>query len=60
LKQTITGDTVWKLSRRQNSPTIEIYQVSGKEQKDILSEEFLDWRLQQQQKTAVAIAQMLG
>jgi len=51
---------VWKLRRRQNSPTIEIYQVTGKEQKDILSEEFLDWRLQQQQETAVAIAQMLG
>lgn len=44
MRDTITGDGVWKIKKRQGSSSIEVYKVEEDGTGNILSQEFLDWR----------------
>ena len=46
LKQTITGDGVWKIRRRERSAVIEAFKQEETGHGDILSQDFLAWRKQ--------------
>lgn len=46
LKSTITTEGVWRIRRQERSPIIEIFKIEDAGHGDILSQEFLDWRLQ--------------
>lgn len=46
LKQTITGDGVWRIRRRERSAMIEIFKNEESGHGDILSREFIQWRTQ--------------
>ena len=46
LKQTITGEGVWRIRRRERSPMIEIFKNEESGYGDILSREFIQWRTQ--------------
>jgi len=45
LKGTITTEGVWRIRRQERSPVIEIFKMEETGYGDILSDEFLDWRL---------------
>ncbi|RFU26891.1 hypothetical protein B7463_g9439, partial [Scytalidium lignicola] len=45
LRETIKGDGVWKIRRREASPVIEIQQVEETGHGDIISDEFINWRI---------------
>ncbi|KAH7152295.1 RAI1 like PD-XK nuclease-domain-containing protein [Dactylonectria estremocensis] len=45
LTKTINDEGVWRIARRQQSPTIEVYKVEETGHGDILSDEFKDWRI---------------
>jgi RAT1-interacting protein len=45
LKATVTGDGVWRIRRRERSPTIEVFKVEEAGHGDILSDEFINWRI---------------
>ena len=45
LKATITTEGVWRIRRQERSPVIEIFRMEETGYGDILSDEFLDWRL---------------
>ncbi|KAH6892240.1 RAI1 like PD-XK nuclease-domain-containing protein [Thelonectria olida] len=45
LMQTINDEGVWRIARRPQSPTIEVYRVEETGHGDILSDEFKNWRI---------------
>lgn len=45
LTKTINDEGVWRIARRQQSATIEVYKVEETGHGDILSDEFKDWRI---------------
>ncbi|PQE13825.1 RAI1 protein [Rutstroemia sp. NJR-2017a BBW] len=45
LKATITGDGVWRIRRREKTSTIEVFKVEETGHGDILSDEFINWRI---------------
>jgi len=45
LKATITEDGVWRIRRKERSPTIEIFRVEETGHGDIISDEFINWRI---------------
>ncbi|KAK5993381.1 Decapping nuclease RAI1, partial [Cladobotryum mycophilum] len=45
LTKTINDEGVWRICRRQHSPTIEVYKVEETGHGDILSDEFKNWRI---------------
>jgi RAT1-interacting protein len=45
LKQTVIGDGVWRIRRKERSSTIEIFKVEEAGHGDILSDEFINWRI---------------
>ncbi|KAH8768636.1 protein RAI1 [Hyaloscypha sp. PMI_1271] len=45
LKVTITDDGVWRIRRKEKTSTIEVFQVEETGHGDILSDEFINWRI---------------
>jgi RAT1-interacting protein len=45
LKATIIGDGVWRIRRKERSSTIEVFKVEETGHGDILSDEFINWRI---------------
>jgi RAT1-interacting protein len=45
LKATITSDGVWRIRRKERSSTIEVFEVEEAGHGDILSDEFINWRI---------------
>jgi RAT1-interacting protein len=45
LKVTITGDGIWRIRRKERSSTIEVVKVEETGHGDILSDEFINWRI---------------
>ncbi|KAF1813368.1 RAI1-domain-containing protein [Eremomyces bilateralis CBS 781.70] len=44
LKSTIRGEGVWRICRRPQSPSIEVFKVENKGHGEILTSEFINWR----------------
>ncbi|CZR59130.1 related to RAI1-nuclear protein that binds to and stabilizes the exoribonuclease Rat1p, require [Phialocephala subalpina] len=45
IKASITGDGVWRIRRQERSSTIDIFRVEETGHGEILSDEFIDWRI---------------
>jgi RAT1-interacting protein len=45
LKATITEDGVWRIRRKERSSTIEVFRVEETGHGDVLSDEFINWRI---------------
>ncbi|KAI9746318.1 MAG: decapping endonuclease targeting mRNA [Claussenomyces sp. TS43310] len=45
LKKTIIGDGVWRIRRRERSPFIEVFRIEETGHGDILTDEFINWRI---------------
>jgi len=45
MKTTITEDGVWRIRRKERSPTIEVFRLEETGHGDILSDEFINWRI---------------
>lgn len=45
LKETITGDGVWRIRKAEKSPCIEVFKLQEGGTGNILSETFLEWRI---------------
>jgi RAT1-interacting protein len=45
LTQNINDEGVWRIQRRPQSPTIELFKVEETGHGDILSDEFKNWRI---------------
>ena len=45
LKQTIVGDGIWRIRRKERSSVIEAFKVEETGHGDILSDEFVNWRI---------------
>lgn len=45
IKATITEDGVWRIRRKERSPIIEVFKVEETGHGDILSDEFINWRI---------------
>ncbi|KAI9796830.1 MAG: decapping endonuclease targeting mRNA [Piccolia ochrophora] len=44
LKQTVVGDGVWRIRRRDKSPMVEVFKLEDSGLGDILTPEFVEWR----------------
>jgi RAT1-interacting protein len=42
---TITEDGVWRIRRKERSPIIEVFRIEETGHGDILSDEFINWRI---------------
>lgn len=45
LRATIVGDGVWRIRRRERSPTIEVFRIEEVGHGDIVSDDFINWRI---------------
>lgn len=45
LKETIQGDGVWRISRRERSSVIEVFRIEESGHGDILTDDFINWRI---------------
>jgi len=45
LKATVTGDGVWRIRRQERSSVIEVFRIEDAGHGDILSDEFINWRI---------------
>lgn len=45
LRGTITDEGVWRIRRRPRSQTIEVFQVEEVGHGDVLTDEFINWRI---------------
>lgn len=45
LKATVTGDGVWRIRRKERAPVIEVFKLEDTGHGDILSDEFVNWRI---------------
>jgi RAT1-interacting protein len=45
LRATILGDGVWRIRRKERTSTIEVFKVEETGHGDILSDEFINWRI---------------
>lgn len=45
LRATITGDGVWRIRRKERTSSIEVFMVEEAGHGDILSDEFINWRI---------------
>lgn len=45
LKATISGDGVWRIRRQERSSVIELFRIEETGHGDILSDEFINWRI---------------
>jgi len=45
LKATVTGDGVWRIRRKERSATIELFKLEETGHGNILSDEFINWRI---------------
>lgn len=50
LKEVVFGEGVWRVRRRERSAVIEVFKVEERGTGDILSREFLEWRMGQQER----------
>jgi RAT1-interacting protein len=55
LKATITEDGVWRIRRKERSPTIEVFRVEETGHGDVLSDEFINWRIKLALNTKEAV-----
>lgn len=39
------GDGVWRIRRKERSPTIEVFKIEETGHGDIISDEFINWRI---------------
>jgi RAT1-interacting protein len=60
LKATITGDGVWRIRRKEKSPVIEAFKIEETGYGDILSDEFVTWRLSQKHSGEVGESLAMG
>jgi len=45
LRATIKGDGVWRIRRKERSPAIEVFRIEEAGHGDIISDEFINWRI---------------
>jgi RAT1-interacting protein len=45
LRSTIVGDGVWRIRRKERSPTIEVFRIEETGHGDIVSDDFINWRI---------------
>jgi len=45
LKETIVDDGVWRIRRRERDEKIEVFRIEETGHGDILSDEFVNWRI---------------
>lgn len=45
LKATVVGDGVWRIQRKERSPTIEVFRIEETGHGEILTDEFINWRI---------------
>lgn len=45
MKATITEDGIWRIRRKERSSTIEVFRVEETGHGDVLSDEFINWRI---------------
>lgn len=45
LKKTITTEGVWRIRRRERSPVVEVWRIEETGHGEILSDEFINWRI---------------
>lgn len=41
----MTGDGVWRIRRKERAPVIEVFKLEETGHGDILSDEFINWRI---------------
>lgn len=41
----MTGDGVWRIRRKERTPVIEVFKLEETGHGDILSDEFINWRI---------------
>ena len=46
LKDKIVGDGVWRIQRKERSGNIEVFKVEETGHGDILSDDFIKWRIE--------------
>lgn len=44
LRETITGEGVWRIRRQAGRPEVEVFRISETGHGNILTDEFLSWR----------------
>ena len=52
LKTTIIDDGIWRIRREENSSTIEVFKQEETGHGDILSDDFINWRIKLAMKKA--------
>lgn len=45
IKSKVTEEGVWRIRRKERSPTIDVFKVEETGHGDILSDEFINWRI---------------
>jgi RAT1-interacting protein len=55
LKAIITEDGVWRIQRKERSSTIEVFRVEETGHGDVLSDEFINWRIKLALNTKEAV-----
>lgn len=45
LRKTITTEGVWRIRRREKSPILEVFRIEETGHGDILSDDFINWRI---------------
>ncbi|PVH81686.1 Dhp1-interacting protein Din1 [Cadophora sp. DSE1049] len=45
LKATVKGDGVWRIRRKERSPAIEVFRIEEAGHGDIISDDFINWRI---------------
>jgi RAT1-interacting protein len=60
LKATITEDGVWRIRRKERSPAIEVFRVEETGHGDVLSDEFINWRIKLALNTKEAVGTGVG
>ncbi|KAF6837208.1 hla class iii protein dom3z [Colletotrichum musicola] len=51
LRQTINDDGVWRIRRRPGSPTVEVFRIEEAGHGEILTDEFINWRIKLSMKS---------
>jgi RAT1-interacting protein len=60
LKARITEDGVWRIRRKERSSTIEIFMVEETGHGDVLSDEFINWRIKLALNTKEVVGTAVG
>jgi RAT1-interacting protein len=60
LKAIITEDGVWRIQRKERSSTIEVFRIEETGHGDVLSDEFINWRIKLALNTKEAVVSNHG